>query len=170
MTAAMTLDKIKTDTTWNDAAGSINNNFDKVRLALLGHEPSGKVVIFDATCSSDPWNLNVLHTTTTEDVIREAIENDRPIYAKFANGIIPVGYASITNQGYVDMNIYLVDAEGREVRSIYIYSSEGGVWNWEAFDYNLEGGGGGSIDPELLEGYMPMSRDFSDDFNNDFAR
>lgn len=32
------------------------------------------------------------------------------------------------------------------------------------------GGGGGSIDPELLEGYMPMSRDFSDDFNNDFAR
>lgn len=32
------------------------------------------------------------------------------------------------------------------------------------------GGGGGSIDPELLEGYMPMSRDFSDDFNNDFSR
>lgn len=29
---------------------------------------------------------------------------------------------------------------------------------------------GGSIDPELLEGYMPLSRDFSDDFNNDFAR
>lgn len=31
-------------------------------------------------------------------------------------------------------------------------------------------GGGGSIDPELLEGFMPLSRDFSDDFNNDFAR
>ncbi len=30
--------------------------------------------------------------------------------------------------------------------------------------------GGTSIDPELLEAYMPMSRDFSDDFNNDFAR
>lgn len=29
---------------------------------------------------------------------------------------------------------------------------------------------GGSIDPELLEGYMPLSRDFSDDFNNDFTR
>lgn len=29
---------------------------------------------------------------------------------------------------------------------------------------------GGSIDPELLEGYIPLSRDFSDDFNNDFAR
>lgn len=31
-------------------------------------------------------------------------------------------------------------------------------------------GGGGSIDPELLEACMPLSRDFSDDFNNDFAR
>lgn len=32
------------------------------------------------------------------------------------------------------------------------------------------GGGGGSIDPEILEGYMPMMREFSDDFNNDFTR
>lgn len=32
------------------------------------------------------------------------------------------------------------------------------------------GGGGGSIDPELLEGYLPMMREFSDDFNNDFSR
>lgn len=30
--------------------------------------------------------------------------------------------------------------------------------------------GGGGIDPELLEGYMPLVRDFSDDFNNDFTR
>lgn len=35
---------------------------------------------------------------------------------------------------------------------------------------DIEGGGGGSIDPEVLEAYMPMSRDFSDDFNNSFAR
>lgn len=32
------------------------------------------------------------------------------------------------------------------------------------------GSGGGSIDPELLEDYLPMAREFSDDFNNDFAR
>ena len=32
------------------------------------------------------------------------------------------------------------------------------------------GNGSGSIDPELLEGFIPLSRDFSDDFNNDFAR
>ena len=34
----------------------------------------------------------------------------------------------------------------------------------------IEGGTGGSIDMEVLEAYMPMSRDFSDDFNNSFAR
>lgn len=33
-----------------------------------------------------------------------------------------------------------------------------------------EGEGGGSVDPELLEGYLPMMREFSDDFSNDFTR
>lgn len=40
---------------------------------------------------------------------------------------------------------------------------------WKAV-ITSKGGGGGSIDPELLEGFIPLSRDFSDDFNNDFAR
>lgn len=31
------------------------------------------------------------------------------------------------------------------------------------------GGGGGSIDPAILEDYAPILRDFSDDFNNDFT-
>ena len=35
---------------------------------------------------------------------------------------------------------------------------------------NMSGGGGGSIDMEVLEAYVPMSRDFSDDFNDSFAR
>lgn len=34
---------------------------------------------------------------------------------------------------------------------------------------DIEGGGGG-FDMEVLEAYMPMSRDFNDDFNDDFAR
>lgn len=37
----------------------------------------------------------------------------------------------------------------------------------QTFDWS---GGGTSIDPELLEAYTPMSRDFSDDFNNDYTR
>lgn len=53
----------------------------------------------------------------------------------------------------------VVDAEGKTVeqRLKEIGSGSGG-------------GGGGSIDPALLEGYMPMMREFSDDFNDDFAR
>lgn len=34
---------------------------------------------------------------------------------------------------------------------------------------DIEDGGGG-FDMEALEAYMPMSRDFNDDFNNSFAR
>lgn len=33
----------------------------------------------------------------------------------------------------------------------------------------IEGGGGGSIDPAILEGYAPLLREFSDEFNNDFT-
>lgn len=40
----------------------------------------------------------------------------------------------------------------------------------DKIDITPTGGGGGSIDPELLEGYLPMMREFSDDFNNDFSR
>lgn len=32
------------------------------------------------------------------------------------------------------------------------------------------GGGGGSMDYEALEFYIPLQRQFSDDFSNDFAR
>lgn len=30
--------------------------------------------------------------------------------------------------------------------------------------------GGGGFNPELLEGFIPLQREFSDEFNNDFAR
>lgn len=199
----MTLDKIKTDTTWNDAAGSINSNFAKLvqALATLGggsldeekladylirngyatqewvesqnyltEGEAGNIVIFDATCSADPWSLNTLQTTTTVAEIKEAIAANKPIYAKFANGFTPIGYAGIVAQKYVSMDIYLMDVEGGNIRTVNIYSGEGDQWSWDGFSHNLNGGGGGSIDPELLEGYMPMSRDFSDDFNDDFAR
>lgn len=35
---------------------------------------------------------------------------------------------------------------------------------------NIEISGNSSVDPKLLDGFIPLSRDFSDDFNNDFAR
>lgn len=39
-----------------------------------------------------------------------------------------------------------------------------------ASDVAFNGGAGSSIDISILEGYMPMMREFSDDFNNDFTR
>lgn len=39
----------------------------------------------------------------------------------------------------------------------------------EMIDNIPSGGGGGSIDPAILEDYAPILRDFSDDFNNDFT-
>lgn len=49
-----------------------------------------------------------------------------------------------------------------------LYKLGDGITPWNSLPYR--GATGGSTDPELLETYMPMSRDFSDDFNNDFAR
>jgi len=44
------------------------------------------------------------------------------------------------------------------------YRDENGQWQEIVI-----GGNSGSIDPTLLEGYTPLVRDFSDDFNNDFT-
>lgn len=48
------------------------------------------------------------------------------------------------------------------------YKTSDGNWQEIAIGFT-EGGGSGSIDPTLLEGYIPLVRDFSDDFNNDFT-
>lgn len=48
------------------------------------------------------------------------------------------------------------------------YKTSDGSWQEIAIGFT-EGGGSGSIDPTLLEGYTPLVRDFSDDFNNDFT-
>lgn len=155
----MNLDKIKTDTTWNDAAGSINSNFAKLVQALAarrgGSLDEEKVVIFDATCSADPWSLNELQTPTTVAEIKAAIEGNKPIYAKFANGFTPIGYAGIVAQKYVNMDIYLMDVEGGFIRTVNIYSGEGDQWSWDGFSHNLNGGGGGGeggpVDTEMSD-------------------
>ena len=48
-------------------------------------------------------------------------------------------------------------------------TSSGETTGPETGDGNAPGIGG-SIDSKLFEGFIPLSRDFSDDFNNDFAR
>ena len=54
--------------------------------------------------------------------------------------------------------------------SIVFIKDVGKIWtHGKLYAEGTGGGGGGSIDPELLEGFIPLSRDFSDDFNKDFA-
>jgi hypothetical protein len=68
--------------------------------------------------------------------------------------------------------------DGKEVMKIHYYDAYGRQWydyyDLETYEFiskhEVETGGGTGIDLEALEGYLPMSRDFSDDFNNDFAR
>lgn len=55
-------------------------------------------------------------------------------------------------------------------RDIWFDGSNLRIYTEGSWEIILRGSGGGNIDPELLEGYMPLSREFSDDFNNDFAR
>ena len=58
--------------------------------------------------------------------------------------------------GIIDENVFVIVLEEKVAK-----------FKGQTFDWS---GGGGSIDPALLEGYMPMMREFSDDFNNDFSR
>lgn len=61
-------------------------------------------------------------------------------------------------EGIIDENVFVIVLKEK------VAKFKGQTFDWSG------GGSGGNIDPELLEGFIPLSRDFSDDFNNDFAR
>ena len=64
-------------------------------------------------------------------------------------------------------------ADGKVTDDVLVIELEDKVIKFKGYTFSLSGeggGGGGSIDPELLEGFIPLSRDFSNDFNNDFTR
>lgn len=129
---AMQLDIIKTQTTWNDAAASLNNNFGKINRAVREGIPVVNTPV-DEKVSDTSENA------VQNKAIKKYVD-DRDVYLE--------GYA----EGVAN------DAESAAKR----YTDEKIA--------QIGGGGGGSIDPTLLEGYMPMMREFSDDFNDDFAR
>lgn len=71
-----------------------------------------------------------------------------------------------------DYRVQLKDNEGNRQFPITTIQSvvDTDGKNLEEILANIGTTGGGSIDPEMIEGFIPLSRDFSDDFNNDFAR
>lgn len=54
----MELDILKTKTTWNDAAGSINNNFEKLRLAVGNETFADKTFVHTQLSASKEWLVN----------------------------------------------------------------------------------------------------------------
>ena len=249
----MELEKIKTQTTWNDASASINSNFAKILQALGGSIPGGggsaddtlvrrlyyaddegetlteeqreynvetytmvragttgtpMVVLDGMPCAysglRDGDDYIVLTVTVVETglIIRYEIElysdgtvefpEDRggmaPTYALLDDlftacmywmyrEIIPEAKGGFL----VDGVVYEVDSWGIKDNTPQVEYNEGNRRYRVLFNpnnaYTITGkiditpaGGGGSIDPELLEGYLPMMREFSDDFNNDFSR
>lgn len=96
-------------------------------------------VIFDATCSTDPWSLNVLQTETTVEEITNAINNGSPIYMRFGSGLVAVDNAELYKNGDVSLYVHLVDSESELIRTIHAYSTTDGGWEWESFDNPMGG-------------------------------
>ena len=129
---AMQLDIIKTQTTWNDAAASLNNNFSKINRAVRDGIP-----VVDTPVDEE---MSDTSTNAVQNKVIKKYVDDHDVYLEgYAEGV--ANDAEAAAKKYTDEKIA-----------------------------QIGGGGGGSIDPTLLEGYMPMMREFSDDFNNDFAR
>ena len=128
----MELDIIKTDTTWNDAAASLNNNFSKVKMGIIQGIPVVNTPVDE--------EMSDTSTNAVQNKVVKKYIDDYDVYLEgYAEGV--ANDAEAAAKKYTDEKIA-----------------------------QIGGGGGGSIDPALLEGYMPMMREFSDDFNDDFAR
>ncbi len=247
MMTAMTLDKIKTETTWNDASASINSNFAKILQALGGSIPEGvdstliRILYFaDESVGDTLTEEQKAYNAETFTMLSQSkelmvvvggfplvlglLENDFAFFTLRSEVIGFIVRADIIlnsdgtvelpedSQGAVPPLVYLdntftapmywmcrevipeakgaflvdgvvyeVDSWGIKDNIPQVEYNEGSKRYRVFFDpdkaYAITGkiditpaGGGGSIDPELLEGYLPMMREFSDDFNNDFTR
>lgn len=246
MMTAMTLDKIKTETTWNDASASINSNFAKILQALGGSIPEGvdstlirilyiayeegetlteEQMAYNAeTFTMLSQSKELMVVTEGAPLILGMLENDFALFTlrsevlglivradiilnsdgtvelpEYGIGAVPPlafldnpfsgsmywMYREIIPEAkgafLVDGIVYEVDSWSKEKDIPQVEYNEGSKRYRVFFDpdkaYTITdkiditpAGGGGSIDPELLEGYLPMMREFSDDFNNDFSR
>ena len=66
--------KAYVDSVDNQLEEKIGNLVERIDSLENGTSGGAGAVIFDATCSSDPWNLNVLQTETTVEEMAEAVE------------------------------------------------------------------------------------------------
>lgn len=126
------------DNDLDEKIGNLAEHIDNLETS------ASKVVIFDATCSTDPWSLDVLQTETTVEEIVNAINNGSPIYMRFGSGLVAVDNAELYQNGDVSLYVHLVDSESELIRTIHAYSTTDGGWEWESFDNPM----GGSVSPD----------------------
>ena len=119
-------------------------------------------------------NLGDIKTSSDYQVLKQAPLDCRRKKKTKADLINPKSWPKDGNTIYVYPTM-LVGIE--DTGEIYKLIDVSKIFNadysgWKLFEGNSGGGGGGGADinPELLEAFIPLSRDFSDDFNNDFAR
>lgn len=133
---AMELDIIKTDTTWNDAAASLNNNFSKVKLAIAQSEAGGGGIaeesdpIFKASPAAkitdsdiDRWNAggsgggsdivvdSEMSDTSTNPVQNKVIKEYVDLHPQYERieGEIGVPDLPEDSQGSVDLTGYATE-------------------------------------------------------------
>lgn len=128
--------KVYVDSVDNQLEEKIGNLAERIDSLENGTSGGAGAVIFDATSSTDPWNLNELQTTTTYEAIKAAIEGNTPIYMRFAEAFVAVASAEIYSSGDVSLYVHLVDPESEIIRTVHTYAGSDGVWYWESFNGN----------------------------------
>lgn len=243
----MTLDNIKNQTTWSDAAASLNKNFAKLKAAIVtggggnvdntlvrvlywADESAGETLteeqkaynaetyivlkqgkdipivslegipcVWTGLGDGDDYVHLAFSVGVPELLVRVEFRlHSDGLLVEYKGGVVPVianlegGFDAAMywmsreiipeaiGVFYVDGVAYEVDSWGMENGIPQVEYNEGSRRYRVLFDPSdyvitdkidiTPTGGGGNIDPELLEAYMPMAREFSDDFNNDFSR
>lgn len=115
---------------------------------------------------ADSYELSETEKAYNIETLDKAI-NERSVIIVVAGYIFHFVYSESDSTERIGKFSYVGEFDNN-LLSISITINQDGDAIWE--QKVLELGGGGSIDPEMIEGFIPLSRDFSDDFNNDFAR
>lgn len=97
---AMELDIIKTDTTWNDAAGSLNKNFSKVKLAI--DQGVGSNVVVDTEMSDTSENA-------VQNKVIKAYADKHPQYEVIEEVEAPESGGTSGEGGNVDLTGYATE-------------------------------------------------------------
>lgn len=131
--------KAYVDSVDNQLEEKIGNLAERIDSLENGTSGGAGAAIFDATCATDPWSLNVLQTQTTYEEIAEAINAGRPIYMRFMSGLVAIVNAELYDSGDISLYAHLVDPESHVLRTIHTYGNSES-WSWEAFDESYASG------------------------------